>query len=75
MTSSKNGCIKQIPCAGESSRTTHGAPTAVDACKHYAALMLRALAGRSKEELLSPDFYAGALVPEIRQIEDGSYKE
>jgi ADP-ribosyl-[dinitrogen reductase] hydrolase len=43
-----------IHYAGESSRTTHGAPAAVDACKFYAALILGALGGASKEELLGP---------------------
>jgi len=45
-----------IHYAGESSRTTHGAPAAVDACRFYAALILGALNGRSKEELLSLGF-------------------
>jgi ADP-ribosylglycohydrolase/polymorphic toxin system DSP-PTPase phosphatase-like protein len=36
--------------AGESSRTTHGAPAAVDACRYFAGLLLGALGGRSKEE-------------------------
>lgn len=61
--------------AGESSRTTHGAPAAVDACKFYAALIVGALEGRSKEDLLSPDFFTGSLVPEIREIAEGSYKQ
>jgi len=38
--------------AGESSRTTHGAPEAVDACRYYAALLMVALAGGSKDEIL-----------------------
>src|SRR5262249_10248032 len=61
--------------AGESSRTTHGAAAAVDACKYYAALICRALAGGAKEELLSPGFYAGSLTPEIGEIAAGSYKQ
>ena len=64
-----------IRYAAESSRTTHAAPAAVDACKFYCALILGALAGRPKEELLSPDFYQGALVPEIAEIAAGSYKQ
>jgi ADP-ribosylglycohydrolase len=61
--------------AAESSRTTHGAPAAVDACRYYAALILGALNGRSKEELLGPDFYTGSLVPEIAAIAAGSFKQ
>lgn len=40
--------------AGESSRTTHGAPQAVDACIYYAGLMIGALQGVDKETLLRP---------------------
>jgi ADP-ribosylglycohydrolase len=61
--------------AGESSRTTHGAAAAVDACKLYAGMTLAALNGCSKEEILSPTLYHGSLVPEIREISNGSYKE
>jgi ADP-ribosyl-[dinitrogen reductase] hydrolase len=66
---------RAIHYAGESSRTTHGAPAAVDAFKFYAALILGALRGASKEELLSPDFYQGSLVPEIAEIAAGSFKQ
>jgi ADP-ribosylglycohydrolase len=66
---------RAIHYAGESSRTTHGAPAAVDACKFYAALILGALNGRPKEELLSPGFYQGSLVPEIAEIAAGSFKQ
>jgi ADP-ribosylglycohydrolase len=61
--------------ASGSSRTTHAAPAAIDACKFYAALIVGALKGHSKEELLSPDSYPGALVPEIAGIAAGSFKE
>lgn len=40
--------------AAESSLTTHGAASAVDACRYFAGLMVGALQGVSKEELLSP---------------------
>ena len=63
-----------IHYAGESSRTTHGAPAAIDACKLYAAMILAALDGAPKEEISSTTLYQGALVPEIREIADGSYK-
>jgi ADP-ribosylglycohydrolase len=39
--------------AVESSRTTHGSPEAVDACRYLAALIVGALRGASKEELLA----------------------
>jgi ADP-ribosyl-[dinitrogen reductase] hydrolase len=70
--------------AGESSRTTHAAPTAIDACLYFAGLLLGALEGRSKEELLSSFFYPGPdeqywkrhpLSPEIAEIANGSFKQ
>lgn len=64
-----------IHYAAESSRTTHAAPAALDACRYHAALIVGALEGRAKEELLSPNFYAGQLVTEIAKIAAGSFKE
>ena len=70
--------------AGESSRTTHAAPTTIDACRYFACLLLGALEGRSKEELLSSFFYPASdepywkrhpLTPEIAEIADGSFKQ
>jgi ADP-ribosyl-[dinitrogen reductase] hydrolase len=70
--------------AGESSRTTHAAPTTVDACRYFAGLLLGALEGRSKEELLSSFFYPGPdraywkrhpLSPEIAELAKGSFKQ
>lgn len=70
-----------IALAAESSRTTHGAPVAVDACRYLAALITGALRGASKEELLAP-FYAPQpgywtarpLHPVIAAIAEGSFK-
>ena len=45
--------------AGESSRTTHAAPAAIAACCYFAGLLLGALEGRSKEQLLTSLFYPG----------------
>src|SRR6266566_3384652 len=41
-----------IAMAARSSRTTHGARDAVDGCRYLAALLLGALGGASKEDLL-----------------------
>ena len=69
---------------GESSRTTHGAPSAVDACRYFAALLVGAVEGRSKEEILSsffclgpdPDFWQRhAPFPAIAKIANGSFKQ
>jgi ADP-ribosyl-[dinitrogen reductase] hydrolase len=66
---------RAIHYAGESSRTTHGAPAAVDACRYFAALILGALGDASKGELLSPDFYTGSLVSELAEVTAGSFKQ
>lgn len=71
-----------IEKAAESSRTTHGAQTAVDACRYLAALIVGAVHGASKEELLSsyyspvPNYWQQyPLVPEIDEIAAGSFKQ
>ena len=50
------GAREAVARAGESSRTTHATATAVDGCRYLAALILGALAGMAKEELLRPAF-------------------
>ena len=45
-----------IHYASESSRTTHGTKAAVDACRYFAGLIVGALHGMPKAELLSPYF-------------------
>jgi ADP-ribosyl-[dinitrogen reductase] hydrolase len=45
-----------IERCGDSSRTTHGSPIPVDACRYYGALIVGALRGASRTELLAP-FY------------------
>jgi ADP-ribosyl-[dinitrogen reductase] hydrolase len=67
--------------ASRSSRTTHQAPAAVDACRYFAALLVGALQGRPKEELLSerftpaPGLWDGApLVPEVDEVARGSFR-
>jgi ADP-ribosylglycohydrolase len=70
-----------IERAAESSRTTHQAPAAIDACRYYAALLLGALAGVEKAALLAeqycplPDYWpAHPLAPEIAAVAGGSFK-
>jgi ADP-ribosyl-[dinitrogen reductase] hydrolase len=73
-----------IHCASESSHTTHGTKAAVDACRYFAALLVGALRGKPKSELLSPYFNPSdepsfwnenALDPKIAAIAAGSFKE
>ena len=68
--------------AAESSRTTHGAREAVDACRYFAGLLLGALDGVDKETLLSPGYCPveglwerEPLAEEIARIADGSFME
>jgi ADP-ribosyl-[dinitrogen reductase] hydrolase len=66
--------------AAESSRTTHGATEAVDACRYLAGLIVGALHGRSKRDLVAPLFTPAAglwnrepLAPKIHEIAAGSF--
>jgi ADP-ribosyl-[dinitrogen reductase] hydrolase len=70
-----------VRLAGESSRTTHGAPECVDACRYYGGLIVGAVQGRSKEELLAPHFApapglwdAVPLAPKVAAIAAGSFR-
>jgi ADP-ribosylglycohydrolase len=73
--------IDAIEKSGDSSRTTHGALAAVDACRYFGGLIVGALNGVSKVDLLS-DRYCPIerywidhpLVPEIEEIARGSFK-
>jgi len=70
-----------IAKAKDCSRTTHGAATSVDACRYLAALIVGAINGISKEELLAsryspiPNYWENnPLVEEIDEIATGSFK-
>jgi ADP-ribosylglycohydrolase len=66
--------------AADSSRTTHAAPAAIDACRYFAGLLVGALRSTPKEELLMPRyspvpgyFESHALIPEVDEIARGSF--
>jgi ADP-ribosylglycohydrolase len=70
-----------IEHCGESSRTTHAANTAVDACRYLGGLIVGAIQGASREELLSDPFSPISgywnetpLTREVREIADGSFR-
>jgi ADP-ribosyl-[dinitrogen reductase] hydrolase len=72
---------KAIEMSGESSRTTHGNIFCVDACRYLGALIVGAVNGTPKEELLSAKYGPvtgywdrNPLVPEIEAIAMGSFK-
>ena len=63
--------------AAQSSRTTHGATAAVDACRYFALLLIRAWQGHSKEELFLSgvdDWPYEPLTAEIDLIRCGSFQ-
>jgi ADP-ribosylglycohydrolase len=69
-----------ISNAALSSRTTHGHPEAIDACRYLAGLIVGALQGRTKEELLLTRFSplpglwtASPLIAPIARVANGSY--
>ena len=71
-----------IAMSAESSRTTHGTETAVDACRYLGALIVGALQGASRDSLLSERFTpvpgyweAHPLCQPIDAIAAGSFKD
>jgi ADP-ribosylglycohydrolase len=67
--------------AGDSSRTTHGATTCIDACRFMAGLIVGALQGTPKAALLAPRYSpvaglwdAQPLCPEVDAVAAGSYR-
>ncbi len=74
--------VEAVEWSAESSRTTHGATTTVDACRYLGMLLVGALNGAGKEELLSerynpvgPGYWEERpLDPEIDEISRGSFK-
>lgn len=70
-----------IARAADSSRTTHAAHEAVDACRYFAGLVVGALWGVDKETLLSPRYCPieglwglDPLVAEIDRVAAGSFR-
>ncbi len=71
-----------IRLGGESSRTTHGAQEAVDACRYYAGLIVGAVGGVPREELLalawSPEtglWSRAPLAARVAHVAAGSFRE
>jgi ADP-ribosylglycohydrolase len=76
-----NDFSRTVHFAAESSKLTHKAIEAVDACRYFAALLYGALNGESKAKLLDglyspePDYWdLHPLTPSVRKIALGSYK-
>jgi ADP-ribosylglycohydrolase len=71
-----------IELSGQSSRTTHGAVAAVDGCRYLGALMVGALNGATKTELLAERYSPVSgywseqpLIAEIDEVAAGSFKQ
>ena len=71
-----------IAMAAGSSRTTHQAQEAVDACRYFAGLLIGALRGVDKETLLSPGYCPvqglwerDPLAEKIARVADGSFRD
>ncbi|MNO21563.1 ADP-ribosyl-[dinitrogen reductase] glycohydrolase [compost metagenome] len=71
--------LSAIRYAGESSKTTHATVECVDGCKLFAAYIVAALQGWSKERLLEPQAFDEWLKPDglaqnIEVIRNGSFR-
>lgn len=69
-----------IYMAGQSSRTTHGAAECVEACRYFAGLLLAAVSGLPKAQLLNSNyepamayFLGTPLTGKVAQIAGGSF--
>lgn len=69
-----------IAHAVDASRTTHGSKACLDACRYFTGLLIGALQGRSRDELLAPRFspapegWAVPLDERIDAVAAGSYR-
>ena len=73
---------KAVAMAADSSRVTHAAREAMDACRYFAGLLVGALGGADKQTLLSPlyspveEFWGDdPLTEKIAQVASGSFKD
>ena len=72
--------LQAMHLAEESSRTTHAAQAALDACRYFAGLMVGALNGEDKETILASNYspISGqgphGYCEEIKSIAEGSFK-
>ena len=71
-----------VAMAADSSKTTHGAVEAVDACRYFAGLIVGALRCEDKATLLSAayapdgvDWHEAPLAPRIADVAAGSFKD
>jgi ADP-ribosyl-[dinitrogen reductase] hydrolase len=65
---------KAVLYSAESSRTTHGAEECIDACRLFAAMLVRALQGAGKDEVLTADATTFSGAAKVADIGRGSYR-
>jgi len=69
---------RAIHFSAESSRTTHGSVECLDACRLFGALLARALAGASRDEILAAgkelDDATAPLAPKLAALARGEYR-
>ena len=68
-----NSMVHAVDYAGQSSATTHAAPEAVEACRYMAAVMVRALHGSDKEDVLAPAL-VNELSDNLKRVAFGSFR-
>ena len=64
---------KAMDFSGQSSRTTHGAPEAVDACCLFGGMLVKALAGKDKNQILFENDVKNITSHSILEIARGEY--
>lgn len=71
--------LQAVEYAAMSSRSTHGATEAIDACRLFSFMMVKAFRGYSKEDILhfedGAELFNPPLVTKIADIAAGSYKK
>lgn len=63
-----------VQLSEEQSRTTHQAPECLMACSLLSEILIRALQGKSKEDVLAPSQQVLSLTPRLKSIAEGGYK-
>ena len=63
-----------IELCAEQSRTTHQSPECLMACRLLGEVLIRALQGKSKDEVLAPSKQVIKWSPGLKAISEGSYK-
>jgi ADP-ribosylglycohydrolase len=73
---------RAVQLAAEVSRPTHQSPVTLDACRYFAALVVGALQGATRDELLTPHFSPAPgiwktrpLRREVARVVEGAWRE